>query len=486
MPTIQVGPYLLDSVTGKRLNAPTSKFSDPKLADYTRQQYLKYAGTGLFSGGGSKLRSTGMGITPTPVIPKVSTTSTPKATAVSKPSAGPSPFRQITDWMGKVGNMMQTPLPTPQAQVAPEPQFDWAGLLNKMMKPQGPDYLSMINALANPGKIADLATPDLHYIFERYNPTIRNVWQGLGSEIEGLRTAAVGRETASQDALKQSFAETAGDTKTAADKATSDLSELAARLNVSEGMLTTGAQQRTDQANRLAGIADILGKQDLASAQSLATARGANYDTMASMAKGSEARGLADLASLIAAGQAQAELNTQGYYSDAKLADAQGRRDLAQLYGTNMGRQQQNQMDMLKLWSQLKSDDDAAKAAAQQDNPYTETTTDTYEDQPFWDAINSLAAGDPAASALLAKTRDLAGGSLPEMQKLLAGISNPKPKINIGGFGGDWSTLGKPIINSSARREADAAKKLLQAYANYGGAYGKPQTKTTITYKSGK
>lgn len=387
-------------------------------------------------------------------------------------------------------------LPVPQGaggasveQLAAASGPDWMDMLNKMMKPQGPNYQDLIAALANPGKIGDIATPDLHYIFQRYDPTIRSAWQGLGTEIEGMRQGAVAREGASQEALKQGFAQTAGDVQAASQKATTDLTDLAKRLNVEEGMLTTGANQRVDQANRLAGIADILGKQDLASAQTLATARGANYDTMGMMAKGAESRGLADLASLIAAGQTQAELATQDYYSKARMAEAEGRTDLAKIYAGHMGQQQQNQMDMIKLWSQLKNDYETAEAAkaeaAAANNPYQETTEDVYQDQAFWDSINALAQGDPTASALLTKTRNLAGSDISEMQKLLAGLSSaPKPRININPFSG--GKLGKLVVSDKARAEQVAAQKLLEAYNNYGGAFGKPTTKTTIQYKSPK
>lgn len=375
---------------------------------------------------------------------------------------------------------------TEQAAAAGPNFYD---MLQKLMQPKGTDYGAMIAALRNPGKIADIATPDLDYIYHRYDPMIKSAWGDYGSVVEGNRTAAVGRESASKEALKQGFAQTAADTKASFDKTNADMASFAEKLGVSDALKTEGGLQREDQANRLASLASSLGQQDLASAENLATARQANYDTSLSMGKGAEARSLADLASLVAAGQSQAELNTQGYYRDANLADAQNRSSLAQIYAGHMGQQQQNQMDMIKLWSQLKSDYETAEAAKAEaeaaNNPYEELITDTYEDQPFWDSMNALAAGDPTATALLSKTRHQAGSSLPEMQKLLSALStNPTAHINMNPFSG--GKLGQLVVSDKARAEQLAAQKLLEAYNNYGGAFGVPQTKTTITRKASK
>ena len=386
--------------------------------------------------------------------------------------------------LAKMGMPAGTAEPVAAASSGP----DWMGLLNQLMNPKGgQDYKSMIAALANPGKVSDLATPNLQYIMDTYQNPIKGAYQSLDKRIEELRGGAVEREAAAKAGMEQGFAATKADTAAQVAKNTGDLQSYMAKLGIGDvyGGSVAG-QQRTESQERLAGLSDILNKSYSASGDMLSAARGANYDTMASMSRGGQARGLSDLASLVAAGQAQAELNTQDYYTKAKLAEAQGRSDLAQIYAQQMGQAQQNQMDMIKLWSQLKSDADAAEAAKAEANPFEETTTDTYEDQPFWDSINALASGDPVATALKSKVWAQSGGSIPEMAKLLSGLSAaPTPKAGMGmNPFNRWSQLGKKAINPKEAAEAAAAKKLLQAYANYGGMMGMPQTKTAITYKS--
>lgn len=364
---------------------------------------------------------------------------------------------------------------------------DWMDLLNKLMGTgKGPDYQSMIQALANPGKVSDLATPDLSYIMDVYDDPIKGAYQSLDKRIEELRAGAVEREAAAKAGMEQGFASTKADMATQVAKNNAGLQDYFAKLGIGDVYGGSAAgQQRTESQERLAGLSDILNKSYSASGDMLSAARGANYDTMASMSRGGMARGLSDLASLVAAGQAQAELNTQDYYTKAKLAEAQGRSDLAQIYAQQAGQAQQNQMDMIKLWSQLKGDYESAEAAKQAANPYTETTEDVYQDQDFWDSINALAAGDPTSTALLTKVRNATGSSLPEMQKMLSSLSQPqapKPGVMPGKFG----SMLRSLTNPQTLAEARAAQKLLAAYSNYGGAFGKPSTKTTIKYNSAK
>src|SRR5215468_2463085 len=85
---------------------------------------------------------------------------------------------------------------------------DWMALLKMLQGPAGPNYGALLAGLGTPGKIADLNTPDLHYIYNDFSQPISKAWENLASQIQGFGTAAVGREQAAQDALAQGFGQT--------------------------------------------------------------------------------------------------------------------------------------------------------------------------------------------------------------------------------------------------------------------------------------
>jgi len=366
---------------------------------------------------------------------------------------------------------------------------DWMALLKMLQGPAGPNYGALLAGLGTPGKIADLNTPDLHYIYNDFSQPISKAWENLASQIQGFGTAAVGREQAAQDALAQGFGQTRKDVMDAQDKATNDMQALADRLMISDAGLVPQKQERLDKANRLAGISDIMNQAYLGSAKNLATARQANYDTFGMMAQGSKASSLSDLASQVANQQGQAELATQDYYAKAKLAEAQGRLDLAHTYANAADQAQSRQMDMFKTWASLKSEYDKTQAAAAASaNPaLSAEQLTTQNNSGMWDALQGLQgpASKYAQDALFNAT-----GNPDEAIKALYVKSQQPPPVKLPtlpGLGGITNLYNSFVTKQNAQQipapDLAALNQAIAALRPYAPGFGGSSTKSTVTSK---
>jgi hypothetical protein len=203
------------------------------------------------------------------------------------------------------------------------------------------------------------------------------------------------------------------------------------------------------------------------------------------LAAGGKARGLQDLIDTVTGGEIQGAQNKQSALGEIAKLISGGEVDYQKLQMQLGDSALDRKMKIFGFMADQQAAQAKAAADAAANNPYQETTTDTYENQPFWESMQAATAGDPVAAALLKTTNDRAGSSPTKMQELLSELSSPQVKSPFGSsFLNTISNLGKPLVSPQSMAESQAAQKLLQAYQNYGGFGGAPTTTRKVTYKT--